>query len=113
MRKRTESHGTIVERMREQMTMKHLRTEARQRGVSVDVYLEQVEEDRRRREETERIHQLTETLAHRISERVKSAVGSLPAGTAAVAEAPPEPARIPFDDLQGIVDHLLQQKGKP
>ena len=108
------SGGTIVARMREQLLMKQLRDEARQRGVSVDVYLAQVEEARRRREDTDRIQRLSETLAHRIAERVKIAVGSLPAAVAGMAPEPPlEPERIPFDDLQGIVDLLLEQKGKP
>ena len=114
MSRRRGSSGTIVERMREQLLMKQLRGEARQRGVSVDVYLAQAEEERHQRAETDRIQRLSETLAHRIAERVKVAVGSLPVAAAgAVPEAPSEPERIPFDDLQGIVDHLLEQKGKP
>lgn len=114
MSRRRGSNGTIVERMRQQLFLKQLRGEARQRGVSVDVYLAQVEAERNRREETDRIQRLSETLAHRIAERVKIAVGSLPVAAAGAApEAPSEPERIPFDDLQGIVDHLLEQKGKP
>ena len=114
MGRRRGSGGTIVERMREQLLLKQLRGEARQRGVSVDVYLAQMEEERHQRAETDRIQKLSETLAHRIAERVKLAVGSLPAAPAGAApEPPPEPERIPFDDLQGIVDHLLEQKGKP
>jgi hypothetical protein len=114
MRNRTESRGTVMERMREQLLMKQLRGEARQRGVSVEVYLAQVETDRNRREETDRILRLSETLAHRIAERVKVAVGSLPVAAAgALPAAPSEPERIPFDDLQGIVDHLLDKKVNP
>ncbi len=114
MSRRRGSSGTIIERMREQQLMKQLRGEARQRGVSVDTYLAQEAAEQSRREEADRIQRLSETLAHRIAERVKVAVGSLPAAAPGAApEPPPEPERIPFDDLQGIVDHLLEQKGKP
>lgn len=113
MRKRREARGSIVDRMREQMAMKQLRHQARQRGLSVDDYLAHMEEDRRRREDTERINRLSETLAARIAERVKVTVQAMPAGQGAPEEEPKPVERIPFDDLQGIVDHLLQQKAKP
>lgn len=109
MRKRRTSHGTVTERMREQIAMKRLKAEARARGLDVETYMAQVAEERERRAENDRMHRLSETLAERIAERVKL-LAVAPAGESAEPEEPAPPPRIPFDDLQGIVDHLLQKK---
>ena len=108
MRSRRASHGTVTERMREQIAMKQLRAKARGRGLDIETYVAQAEQERLRHEEADRVHRLSELLANRIAERVKFVTASTGSGEA----APPEPApeRIPFDDLQGIVDHLLQKK---
>ena len=104
--------GNVVEHMRQQMAMKEARVQARARGLTVEAYLQMCEEEARQNAEAEHLGRLSESLAAKIADRMREMPIVVPLeGGTAPASPKPDP-RIAFDDLQGIVDHLLQ-KGKP
>ena len=112
MDKGSRTRRTVAERMREQMALKEARTRAREMGIPVEAYLEHLEQEQRLKADSKNLEKMSEKLASRIADRLKSTLGTLPASGTAEAPIPKEEPRIAFDDLQGIVDHLMQ-KGQP
>ena len=111
MESSSRSRRTVTERMREQIAMKEVRARARELGIPVEAYLEQLEQEHRLKADSRHFEKMSEKLATRIADRLKSSIGALPAAGEPEAPRQDEP-RIAFDDLQGIVDHLMQ-KGQP
>ena len=105
------SRRTVTERMREQIALKEVRARARELGIPVEAYLEQVEREQKLKADAKNLEKMSEKLASRIADRLKLTLGSAPASGSAEIPTQDEP-RIAFDDLQGIVDHLMQ-KGQP
>lgn len=111
MDRTTRTRRTVVERMREQMALKEARARARELGIPLEAYLEQKEQEDRLKGDSRHLERMSEKLAARIADRLKGSLAAAPAAPGEEAARPEEP-RIAFDDLQGIVDHLMQ-KGQP
>ena len=100
MDKNPRSRRTVTERMREQLALKGARARARELGIPLEAYLGQLEQDARLKGEAKSLEKMSDRLAARIADRLKGSLAPSP-----VSDEP----RIAFDDLQGIVDHLLKK----